>query len=159
TGLGEGSGKKSTLETVLQYAAPLLGNVAGIIQNMTAIRAQGLPKLDPNTGQEIVDSVNKPGASGIPVAIAPVAQNPTPGQPQTNGVAGAMENNQMMQEQMVKQGLKQIGPQLIDALNRGVSGDEFAESIEKFFGPMAYNKIVGLGYEKIIEVLKTDQQL
>jgi len=60
---------------------------------------------------------------------------------------------------MIKQGLKQIGPKILEAMSRGTSGSVFAESIENFMGPAVYDQLAALGEEQIIEIIKSDQQL
>jgi hypothetical protein len=160
TGIGESlGGKKGTLEIALQYGAPILERALGIVQNLMALKAQGAAKIDPITGKEVPS--NQP-ASPLPVSIASSSITAeTPPQP-TNGkadVRDAMVNNSQEQEEMIKQGLKQIGPKIVEALNRRTSGDTFAESIDNFLGPMVYNQLASLGESKMIEILQTDQQL
>lgn len=158
-GLG-GGGKKSTLEVALQYGSPILERALGIVQNLMALKAQGAPKIDPITGKEVLSNQ---AASPLPISIAssPIQSTEQPTNKQTgkSDVREAMVNNSAEQEDMIKQGLRQIGPKIIEALNRRTSGDTFAESIDNFLGPMVYNQLASLGESKMIEILQTDVAL
>lgn len=163
TGIGEGGGKKSTLETVMQYGMPVLQNVFGMIQNLMALKAQGAPQIDPKTGKPVPTSTVPVVVSNAPPITAGAEDEQViEGQPTIEGkktVEQAMMMNSEQQKQAISNGLKQMGPRIIDAIQRGVPGDAFAESIEGFLGPIVYNQLASLGVDNIIEIVKTDQQL
>jgi small nuclear ribonucleoprotein (snRNP)-like protein len=169
TGMGEGGGKKSTLETVMQYGAPVLGQILGVVQNVLAIRAQ-----TPNTNQTQGGQANQANQTQanqprIPLSIstAPMPemqanQSNQQGETKPNGkmnVGDAMTQNQTQQQELIKEGLKQLGPQIIAALERGTHGDAFAEAIENFIGPVAYDQIASIGKPDILVILKGDEVL
>lgn len=150
-------GKKSTLEVALQYGAPILERALGIAQNLLALKAQGAPKTDQSAANQTQQTI-------MPLAVssAPIVETDGTGKPinnQTKDPREAMLAQSGEQEEMIKQGLKQIGPKIIEALSRGTTGDDFAESIDHFLGPMVYNQLASLGETKMIEILKTDEQL
>jgi hypothetical protein len=77
------------------------------------------------------------GPEGLPPAEAP----PEP----------AAEDEDVMKLQIL---VDQFGGMLISALQRGVTGDAFAEAIETSYGPMIYNQVAGVGAEKLLAALK-----
>ena len=51
--------------------------------------------------------------------------------------------------------LIQYGGMVLNALQRGVSGDQFAESVETMIGPLQYSQIADAGKEAIIGEMKS----
>lgn len=157
-GGGGGGGKKGTLEVILQYSMPAVEKALGLVQNLLYLKSQG---VQPNA--------NPGGVGGAPGQQQPGGQTRTIAQPQPGigpvavpaggaadvrdaMLAGAEEN----QVNIIRNGVRQLGPQIIAAMERGVEGDAFAESIFNFLGPMPYNQIAGLGLEKMIEYLQLE---
>lgn len=163
TGLvGGGSGKKSTLETVMQYGGPVLEKVFGMVQNLLVVKAQSdfakanQGKTPPTTNLVVSAAspqVNQGGEDGDEELKTVESGN------SGKDVRGAMQQSSEQQLAMIKEGLKQIGPKILEALARGTSGDSFAESIDTFMGPMVYNQLAALGESQILEILKSDNVL
>ncbi len=161
TNMSGGGGKKSTLETIMEHGAPVLQSILGVAQNFMALKAAGVPGIQQPGASNDPAVINKEVKANITLAPPPANGGVSNGG--SNGVAEAMGDggaeNVKMQEAMIAQGLKQLGPMLVGAIERGTSGDSFAESIDTMYGPVAYNQIVGLGMEKMIEILKSDNNL
>lgn len=78
-------------------------------------------------------------------AVIPAAPQPEPGgNPQPGG-------DMFVPPHLIAQ----LGAQLLDALQRDVSGDEFADSLVTFLGDPAYDRIAALGHDKLIELLRS----
>jgi hypothetical protein len=150
-GSGRG-GKKSTLEVILQYSMPAVEKALGLVQNLLYLKGQG---VQPNPGGvggggQQQQQRHQPAPGLGPVAVTSPADGP---QDVRDAMLGEAEANQV---EIIKKGVRQLGPQIIAAMERGTEGDAFAESIYNFLGPMAYNQIAGLGEEKLIEYLQLE---
>lgn len=144
-GMGGGGGKKSTLETIMQYAAPAVVQALGTINNILALKAQNPGAAQVESGTALA---NKGGA--IDTTATEVTQ-----------VGEQMKQQNVAQQAAIIQSLKAYGDMIVAAVNRGEQGDAFGESIDRLFGPESgvYTGIAALGEDKMIEYLKTDPQL
>lgn len=160
-GIG-GGGKKSTLETVMQYTMPVAEKIFGTIQNLLAVRANAEAikngKSPSQTNQLVVSAaspqVNK--AEGDE-EIEEVSEAETPSN--KKDVRSVMEQSGEEQMNLIRQGLKQIAPKILEAMSRNTSGSAFAEGIENFMGPAVYDQLAALGEDQIFSIIKSDQQL
>jgi hypothetical protein len=167
--MGGGGGKKSTFETIMQYAGPLVANLLGVAQNYMAMRSQNVPVVNPanNPGGYPTTNTNINPQSPMQVSTAVLTPdengevsvdnvtNINKGKPDVREV---MQSGNQQQQAAIQNGLKQIVPRIVDAINRGTSGDAFADSIEKFLGPVVYDQLASLGKANIMTILKSDPQ-
>lgn len=60
---------------------------------------------------------------------------------------------------MLQQAVAQFGGILINALDRGVPGDQIAASVDAMHGRLVYDQIIGMGKEGILRALQSSPQL
>jgi hypothetical protein len=167
TGGGERSGgKKGTLEVIMQYGMPVADKAFGIIMNLLALKANGVQP----TPQSNPMGANAPPIPH-PTSLMPVtvASDPKAGTDIASAMGSGVEGEEIVgttdtggvvvNEAMIKQGLIQMAPMLIGALDRGQPGDQFAEGVNTMYGPKAYDLIAGIGKDKMLEYLKSNQQV
>lgn len=142
-GESNGGGKRTTLETVLEYGAPVAIKVMDTIMGFVNVKnyAEGLKK------QQIGGPISNPDV--------PPQTNPNP--PQIEG-----ENVIEMPQQQGPQGIPfaalikgPVGPLVLDAMKRGETGDAFAESVVGMFGQLEYDKIAAIGKEAMLGSMKS----
>lgn len=160
---GGGGGKKSTLEVVMQYGMPVADKVFGLIQNLLALKAMGAPTNTTGAGTTATTST----APTLPISISQspgIQANPNQSveeqlnNPQQQQQQQQTQQQPVMNEEMIKQGVLELSPKILEAMNRNETGDEFAHNLNGFLGPQAYDIIAGLGEEKIVETIKAYPQ-
>ena len=120
-------GTDSMLETVLRYAVPLSESIGRIVANVAALR--GVTPQPP------------PGA-GPPATVPAPSPNPNP-------------NPSLDPKDEFKSVLRQYGGLILNAINTGVSGADFAYSIVQLFGMPMYGMIRNIGKDNILEAMKS----
>lgn len=134
---GGNPGKRSTLEVVLEHAAPAALKVMDIIGNVLSMQnfKAGLVK----NGQ-------------VPVVVNNPQQLPeaTPQQPQPKQGENVVEMPKAPEDELIQLIRGPAGPLIIGALERQENGGVFAESLEGMFGTIVYEKIAALGKEKLL---------
>lgn len=146
-GGGENGGKKGTLEVIMQYAGPSIGQALGIINNLLVLNAAKVG-INPNGPQPVTqsgDAINKQQEQIIEGEVV------KPGAPTDMDEAN---------KEGLRQQVRQYSPMIISAVNRGESGEEFAASIDTLFGKDSgvYTGLAALGEEQLIAFLKLDEQ-
>lgn len=152
---GGGGGKKSTLEVALQYGMPAVERAFGIIQNLLALKASGVQPIT-NNGQGQQTRTNQPTLPVTTSTSEVTAEDTEATTVNTNNNGGA---GMGINEDLIKRGVLELAPKIVEAMNRDTSGDAFADSINTFLGPQAYDMIAGLGEEKILECIKSVPQV
>jgi hypothetical protein len=138
-GGNEGGGRKPTIpELIIEHGAPVLIKVMDTIQGFVNVR-----NYQAGLAKQQATNPNPQAATNPAMVEAPQQTN----QPKQEGGNVVEMQTQEAQLQLV---LKQAAPMILDALKRNVTGDEFADSVEKMFGTLEYQKIVAIGKEKII---------
>lgn len=139
---GEGKGKASIPELLIEHGAPVVLKVLETIQGFVNIKnyQDGLKKQ-----QEAQVTVQ---ASALPL---PQAESTEP-QPQTNGKVVEMPANEQQQLVTVIRG--PAGPLILSALQRGEDGSNFANALEGMFGTLTYDQIASQGKDKILAAMQ-----
>lgn len=139
---GEGKGKASIPELLIEHGAPVVLKVLETIQGFVNIKnyQDGLKKQ-----QEAQVTVQ---ASALPL---PQAESTEP-QPQTNGKVVEMSANEQQQLVTVIRG--PAGPLILSALQRGEDGSNFANALEGMFGTLTYDQIASQGKDKILAAMQ-----
>lgn len=138
---GGGGGKKNTLETVLEYGAPvamkLMDTIMGFVNVKNAV--DGLKRQQAQQAQQQQEP------QGIPAPL------PEPATEQKENVV-EMPSQGLTLPFLLKNGLGAI---ILSAMERDVSGDEFADSIKIQHGKKEYDKIASLGKELILKEMQS----
>lgn len=160
-GLFGGGGKKGTLETVLEYGMPVLGSIASAADSFFKMRA-GLPVTAmPANGVPQNPSSQAPQQQRS-VAAPPNVQTSQTQQPQAQ--PAPTQEQAMLMEIQIRNGLKQLTPMLVLALQRkndngtDFDGSQFAEGIDNTYGGAAYDMLAGLGKDKMLAFMREDQE-
>jgi cell fate (sporulation/competence/biofilm development) regulator YlbF (YheA/YmcA/DUF963 family) len=137
-GESNGGGRKPSIpELLIEHGAPVVLKVLETIQGFVNIKNY----------QEGLKKQQQQGAQPKQEGVAPMVEAPQ--QQQTQQGEGKVVEMQTA-EQQIQLVMKQAAPMILDALKRNVTGDEFADSVEKMFGTLEYQKIVAIGKDKII---------
>lgn len=146
---GGGDRKKSIPELAFEYGAPVAIKLFETIQGFINVRnySEGLKKQQQQGAAN--PQAQQQGAQ--PVGLPAVAQE----QPQTNPEAGkVVEMPQTAEQQLVAIVKGPAGPLIIAALQRGDTGDMFAENLEGMFGRMTYDQIATVGKDGILAAMQ-----
>lgn len=140
---GDGGGRTrnpSIPELLIEHGAPVVLKVLETIQGFVNIRnyQAGLAKQQAGTQPN-------PQAQTQPQAIPAATEEPK------------KENVVEMQspEAQLKQVIQMAGGSILSALQRGIDGSAFADSIAIQHGQLAYDQIASAGKEKILEAMKS----
>lgn len=148
-GLGTGGGgKKNTLETVLEYGAPVAIKLMDTIMGFVNVK-------------NAVDGLKRQQAANVVQASAIGAANE---QVELDKESARVEE-EIRKEKVIEMPAQGIpfafllkngaGQIIISSMQRGVTGDQFADSIETQHGRLEYDKIASMGKDKIIAEMQT----
>jgi hypothetical protein len=147
---GESGGadrKKSIPELAFEYGAPVAIKLFETIQGFINVRnySEGLKKQQ---AQGNTPQAHQQQQAGLPSV--------TQEQPQTNQEAGkVVEMPATPEHQLIGIIRGPAGPLIIAALQRGDTGDMFAENLEGMFGRMTYDQIATLGKDQILAAMQS----
>lgn len=138
-----GEGANSTpkwWEVAIEQGAPIVGKAFDMMLAVMSIKnyEAGLKK------------------TGNPVNANPTQQQQQVVQPviESGKVVEMPKQEETQQQTQFGQLLKQYGGLILNAINTGTSGDDFASSLEGMFGVLTYNQIAALGKDGIIAEMK-----
>lgn len=144
---GVWGGKKNTLETVLEFGAPVAIKLMDTIMNFVNVK-------------NAIDGLKKQQTASVVQASAIGAANE---QAELDKESTRVEEEIRKEKviEMPAQGIPfavlirgPVGPLILDALKRNVSGYDFAASVEGMFGKLEYEKIIAIGKEGLLEAMK-----
>lgn len=130
---GAPSRKLSTLEVIVQAAAPVLQEVAGVVK-LVVMRSMGaMPGKVPvvNPAGATAPGTAAPGAEGMEQIMAP----------------------------SIDQIVTEYSPMLIGMLERDKDGFDMAELVDTMLGTTVYDQVAALGPDKILELLKSKPEV
>lgn len=136
---GGNPGKRSTLEVVLEHAAPAALKVMDIIGNVLSM-------------QNFKAGLAKNGQAPVVVQNPAQIEQPQQQQPKQEG-DNVVEMPKAPEDELI-QVITMAGPLILKAIERKESGDMFAQGLEQMYGTVVYEKIVAVGKDKIIEAMK-----
>lgn len=144
----EGGGKKNTLETVLEYGAPVAIKLMDTIMGFVNVK-------------NAVDGLKRQQAASVVQASAIGAAKE---QAELDKESARVEE-EIRKEKVIEMPAQGIpfafllkngaGQIIISSMQRGVTGDQFADSIETQHGRLEYDKIASMGKDKIIAEMQT----
>jgi hypothetical protein len=137
---GRGGGRSNILDTLLQYAPAILNPLSQMVGAWAAAKAGVAPPPAPHLA-----------AVGPPVFPLP---EPAPAAAPNPHVPGETESMKIPSTIVA-----QLGGAILSALERGLSGDDFAESLVNIYGDSLYDQIARLGQPAIMQALQSVPEL
>ena len=136
----------SLVETLLDKLPAALEPLVRLLMMGAQLRSAAAPKA--------VAAAN-PGPSVQPAPIPAAADPAAPTTPKPFLVPKEEYGSVPIPEWLVKQ----LAVQLLDALERGVTGDQFADAIHTMCGEAVYDRIAAMGAENILAALKEQPEV
>lgn len=146
-GSGDGGGvdrKKTLTELAFEYGAPVLSKVLDTVNGfMTLKNYQAGIALQPQ------QQPSQPMA-GLPAPVQPI--KPQEEEPEAASNVVEMQTAESQVAQLIK---GPGGPMILGALNRGQSGDDFADSLVGMLGQLTYDQIAAAGKDSLLRGMQT----